>query len=80
MLAPAHVGHLAMLRYADSSVRGGGEFRVEPGRRTLRKSLDFFDKLKRALSHGYFVEEDAKTGRMDSVCGTGLRVLARRPA
>jgi len=66
VLAPAHVGHLAMLR---SLIRDGvaeGSFdralAVDtPG------AVEFFARLKRALVSGYFVEEDPKTGQVQSV-------------
>ncbi|MGH8850214.1 MAG: hypothetical protein ACREYD_04385 [Casimicrobiaceae bacterium] len=35
------------------------------------QSLEFFDKLKRALVHGYFIEEDRQTGRVASVAVPG---------
>jgi hypothetical protein len=70
MLAPAHVGHLAMLRTLIRQSAAEGSFESSLAVDTP-KSVDFFDKLKRALSHGYFVEEDAKTGRMDSVAVPG---------
>jgi hypothetical protein len=70
MLAPAHVGHLAMLRTLIRQSAAEGSFESSLAVDTPQ-SLDFFDKLKRALSHGYFVEEDTKTGRMDSVAVPG---------
>ncbi len=70
MLAPAHVGHLAMLRTLIRQSAAEGSFESSLAVDTPQ-SVDFFDKLKRALSHGYFVEEDAKTGRMDSVAVPG---------
>jgi hypothetical protein len=35
------------------------------------QSADFFAKLKRVLAHGYFVEEDPQTGRVESVTVPG---------
>ena len=35
------------------------------------QSIEFFDKLKRALVHGYFIEEDLNTGRVESVAVPG---------
>jgi hypothetical protein len=70
MLAPAHVGHLAMLRTLIRQSAAEGSFESTLATDTPQ-SADFFDKLKRALSQGYFVEEDPKTGRMDSVAVPG---------
>jgi hypothetical protein len=66
MLAPAHVGHLAMLRSLIRQSAAEGSFQSSLAADTPQ-SVDFYAKLKRALSHGYFVEEDPNTGRMDSV-------------
>ena len=63
MLAPAHVGHLAMLRALIRQSAAEGSF--ESNLATYSpQSTDFFAKLKRALSHGYFVEEDPRTGQV----------------
>ena len=70
MLAPAHVGHLAMLRTLIRQSAAEGSFESGLAVDTPR-SVDFFAKLKGALSHGYFVEEDAKTGRVDAVAVPG---------
>jgi hypothetical protein len=35
------------------------------------QAVEFFAKLKRALVHGYFVEEDAQSGRVESVAVPG---------
>ncbi len=70
MLAPAHVGHLVMLRTLIRQSAAEGSFESGLAADTPQ-SVDFFAKLKRALSHGYFVEEDAKTGRMDAVAVPG---------
>jgi hypothetical protein len=66
MLAPAHVGHLAMLRSLIRQSAAEGSFESSLAADTPQ-SVDFYAKLKRALSHGYFVEEDPATGRMGSV-------------
>lgn len=70
MLAPANVGHLAMLRslIRQSAAEGSFESRLAGD---TPQSNDFFAKLKRALSHGYFVEEDGRTGRMTTVSVPG---------
>ncbi|TMH50553.1 MAG: hypothetical protein E6H60_08445 [Betaproteobacteria bacterium] len=38
-------------------------------------AVEFFARLKRALVSGYFVEEDPKTGRVESVAVPGFRAL-----
>jgi hypothetical protein len=70
MLSPAHVGHLAMLRTLIRQSAAEGSFQANLAVDTPQ-SLEFFTKLKRALAHGYFVEEDAKTGHMDTVAVPG---------
>lgn len=70
MLAPAHVGHLAMLRTLIRQSAAEGSFESSLASDTPQ-AVDFFAKLKRALSHGYFVEEDARTGRYESVSVPG---------
>jgi GNAT superfamily N-acetyltransferase len=70
MLAPAHVGHLAMLRSLIRQSAAEGSFESNLASETPQ-SVDFFAKLKRALAHGYFVEEDPKTGHMDAVAVPG---------
>jgi len=66
MLQPAHVGHLALLR---SLIRDGaaeGSFDRELASDTA-EAQEFFEKLKRALVTGYFVEHDPRTGKIDTV-------------
>ena len=70
MLAPAHVGHLAMLRSLIRQAAAEGSFESSLATDTPR-SVDFFAKLKRVLAHGYFVEEDQQTGRVESVTVPG---------
>ena len=70
MLAPAHVGHLAMLRNLIREAAAEGSFdRVLAA--DTPSAVEFFARLKRALVSGYFVEEDAKTGRIESVAVPG---------
>jgi hypothetical protein len=70
MLAPAHVGHLGMLRAVIRQAAAEGSFTSGlGGDRSL--SVEFFDKLKRALVHGYFIEEDTRSGRVESVSVPG---------
>jgi GNAT superfamily N-acetyltransferase len=70
MLHPAHVGHLAVLRalIRDGASRGGFD-------RTLatdsRESALFFSNLRRALTTGYFIEEDPATGDLSTVAVPG---------
>ena len=70
MLQPAHVGHLALLR---ALIReGAAEGSFDRGLAAdSADSSEFFDKLKRALVHGYFIEEDLNTGRVESVAVPG---------
>jgi hypothetical protein len=70
MLAPAHVGHLAMLRALIRQSAAEGSFESNLATDSPQ-STDFFEKLKRALSHGYFVEEDARTGQLTQVSVPG---------
>lgn len=70
MLAPAHVGHLAMLRALIRQAAAEGSFETSLAADTPQ-SAEFFAKLKRALTHGYFAEEDPKTGRIESVAVPG---------
>ncbi len=70
MLAPAHVGHLAMLRSLIRQNAAEGSFDSGLAADSTQ-SLDFFDKLKRALVHGYFIEEDLQTGRVESIAVPG---------
>jgi hypothetical protein len=70
MLAPAHVGHLGMLRALIRQAAAEGSFASGLAEDTAQ-SVEFFDKLKRALVHGYFIEEDARSGRVESVSVPG---------
>lgn len=69
MLAPAHVGHLAMLRSLIRRSAAEGSFDPELAANTPAAE-DFFARLKRALVSGYFVEQDS-TGRIDTVAVPG---------
>ena len=66
MLAPAHVGHLALLRSLIRQNAADGSFDSGLAADSTQ-SVEFFDKLRRALVHGYFIEEDLKTGRLESI-------------
>jgi hypothetical protein len=70
MLSPAHVGHLAMLRSLIRRSAAEGSFDRELAADTPAAE-EFFAKLKRALVTGYFIEEDASTGRIDTVAVPG---------
>jgi hypothetical protein len=70
MLAPAHVGHLAMLRALIRQSAAEGSFESNLANDSPQ-STEFFAKLKRALSHGYFVEEDPRTGQLTTVSVPG---------
>lgn len=70
MLAPAHVGHLALLRSLIRRSAAEGSFDRELAGDTP-EAEDFFAKLKRALVTGYFVEQDAVSGRIDTVSVPG---------
>jgi hypothetical protein len=70
MLAPAHVGHLAMLRNLIRETAKEGSFDRGLAADTPA-AVEFFARLKRALVSGYFVEEDPKTGRIESVSVPG---------
>jgi hypothetical protein len=70
MLQPAHVGHLALLR---SLIRDGaaeGSFDRELAADS-EESAEFFEKLKRALVTGYFVEQDPRSGRIETIAVPG---------
>jgi len=70
VLAPAHVGHLAMLRSLIREAAAEGSF--DRGLAAdSPAAVEFFARLKRALVSGYFVEENAKTGRVESVAVPG---------
>ena len=64
MLAPAHVGHLAMLRNLIRETAFLGSFDRGLTADTPA-AVEFFARLKRALVSGYFVEDDPKTGRIE---------------
>jgi hypothetical protein len=70
MLAPAHVGHLAMLRalIRESAAEGSLDRGLAAD---TPAAVEFFARLKRALVSGYFVEEDPRTGRVESVAVPG---------
>src|SRR3989449_8209096 len=70
MLAPAHVGHLAMLRTLIREAAAEGSFDRGLAADTPA-AVEFFARLKRALVSGYFVEEDPRTGRVESVAVPG---------
>ena len=70
MLAPAHVGHLAMLRSLIRQAAAEGSFESSLAADTPQ-AAEFFVKLKRALTHGYFCEADPRTGRVESVAVPG---------
>jgi len=70
MLAPAHAGHLAMLRNLIRDASAEGSMTAGLAGDTPQ-AVEFFAKLKRALVHGYFVEEDAQSGRVESVSVPG---------
>jgi hypothetical protein len=70
MLKPAHVGHLAQLRALIREGARDGSFDQELAADTP-ESEEFFAKLKRALVTGYFVETNARTGRIDTVSVPG---------
>jgi ribosomal protein S18 acetylase RimI-like enzyme len=70
MLAPAHIGHLALLRSIIRDTAAEGSF--ESGLAADNpQSAEFFAKLKRALVHGYFVEEDPRSGKVQSIAVPG---------
>ncbi len=70
MLRPAHVGHLSMLRALIRNSAAEGSFDRDLAGNTPQAE-DFFDKLKRALVAGYFVETDPRSGRIDTVAVPG---------
>jgi hypothetical protein len=70
MLAPAHVGHLAMLRALIREAAAEGSLDRGLAADTPA-AVEFFARLKRALVSGYFVEEDPRTGRVESVAVPG---------
>jgi hypothetical protein len=70
MLAPAQVGHLAMLRTLIREASAEGSLTTGLAADTPQ-AAEFFAKLKRALVNGYFVEEDAQSRRVESVAVPG---------
>src|SRR5439155_11288957 len=64
MLQPAHVGHLALLRSLIREGAAEGSFDRELAAES-DEATDFFEKLKRALVTGYFVEQDPRSGRIE---------------
>jgi hypothetical protein len=70
VLAPAHVGHLTLLRSLIREAAAEGSFDRGLAADTPA-AVEFFARLKRALVSGYFVEEDPKTGRVESVAVPG---------
>src|ERR1700675_4336953 len=70
MLAPAHAGHLGMLRTLIREASAEGSMTAGLAGDNAQ-AVEFFAKLKRALVHGYFVEEDPQSGRVESVAVPG---------
>lgn len=70
MLAPAHVGHLAMLRTLIREAAAEGSFDRMLAADTPA-AVEFFARLKRALVCGYFVEKDPETGHIEAVAVPG---------
>jgi hypothetical protein len=70
MIQPAHVGHLALLRTLIRQAAAEGSFDRELAGDSV-EAAEFFDKLKRALVTGYFVETDPRTGKLDTVSVPG---------
>jgi hypothetical protein len=70
MLAPAHIGHLSILRSLIRAAASEGSFDGGLAADTPQ-SVEFFAKLKRALVHGYFVEEDPRSGKVESIAVPG---------
>jgi GNAT superfamily N-acetyltransferase len=70
MLQPAHVGHLGILRalIRDGAARGGFDRSLATD---SREASLFFSNLRRALTTGYFIEEDAATGDLKTVAVPG---------
>ena len=76
MLAPAHVGHLAMLRALIREAAAEGSLDRGLAADTPA-AVEFFARLKRALVSGYFVEEDPTHGSSRIGRRSRLRILAR---
>jgi GNAT superfamily N-acetyltransferase len=70
MLHPAHVGHLPVLRalIRDGAVRGGFDRELATD---SREATMFFYNLRRALTTGYFIEEDPDSGDLTTVAVPG---------
>ena len=70
MLYPAHVGHLPVLRalIRDGAVRGGFDRELATD---SREATMFFSNLRRALTTGFFIEEDPVTGDLTTVAVPG---------
>jgi GNAT superfamily N-acetyltransferase len=70
MLHPAHVGHLGVLRalIRDGAARGGFDRALATD---SRESNVFFSNLRRALTTGYFIEEDPRSGDLKTVAVPG---------
>jgi len=70
MLHPAHVGHLPVLRalIRDGAVRGGFDRELATD---SREATMFFSNLRRALTTGYFIDEDPQTGDLTTVAVPG---------
>ena len=70
MLNPAHVGHLSILRslIRDGAARGGFDRALATD---SRETTMFFSNLRRALTTGYFIEEDPDTGDLNTVAVPG---------
>src|SRR5437773_8306992 len=67
VLAPAHVGHLAMLRTLIREAAAESSF-DRGSAADAPAAVEFFARLKRALVSGYFVEEDPRTGPVGVAC------------
>jgi hypothetical protein len=70
MLEPANARHLAILRSLIRQGAAEGSFDRSLAGESA-EAAEFFDKLKRALVSGYFVEQDPRTGRVDTVAVPG---------
>ena len=70
MLSAAHAGHLPALRAMIRAGAAEGSFDRELAADSPEAN-EFFDKLKRALVTGYFVEMDSRTGKIDTVAVPG---------
>jgi GNAT superfamily N-acetyltransferase len=70
MLHPAHVGHLPVLRalIRDGAMRGGFDRELATD---SREATMFFSNLRRALTTGFFIEEDPATGDLTTVAVPG---------